>query len=81
MQRIIQGTIVASVVEPIGNTGMRSGFITIKTPDDDYVKLDVGNYTSFETLEEGAVVCIEADVLGTTGILYAESVNLVEEPT
>ncbi|MFW9886813.1 MAG: hypothetical protein ACFFER_01440 [Candidatus Thorarchaeota archaeon] len=81
MQKIIQGTIVASVVEPIGNTDMKEGFITIRTTDDDYVKLDVGSYTSFETLDEGAVVCIEADVLGTTDILYAERVTLVEEPT
>jgi hypothetical protein len=75
---VIIAIIVTSVVKAIGNTGMRNGFITIETNENEYVKLDVGSYTSFETLDEGATVCVEADSLGTTGTLYAQKVTLIQ---
>lgn len=79
MQRVFTGIIVASLVERIGKSEMRSGFITIKISEDEYVQLDVGSYTAFDTLDEGTKVRVEIDTLGETGVLYAKSVTLVDE--
>ena len=78
MQETVEGTIVVSVVEPINDTNMKAGFITIKTSEDDYVRLEVGSYTTFTTLEEGERVLVQADTLGSTGVIYAKSVTLAE---
>ena len=78
MEEIVEGIIVVSVVEPISGTDMKAGFITIKTSEDDYVKLEVGSYTAFATLEEGEKVLVQAETLGSTGVAYAKSVILSE---
>lgn len=78
MQRTIEGIIVVSVVEPIGDTDLKNGFITIKTSEDDYVKLEVGSYTTFATLEEGQRVLVQTEMLGSTGVPYAKSVILID---
>ena len=77
MQKQISGIIVASVVEPIGDTDMKEGFITVQISGDEYVQLDVGSYTQYDILDEGAKVCIEIETLGDTSILYAKRVVLV----
>jgi len=78
MQEMVEGTIVVSVVEPIGDTDMKTGFITIKTSEDDYVKLEVGSYTTFVTLKEGEKVLDQAETVGSTGVIYAMNVRLIE---
>jgi hypothetical protein len=78
MQETVEGTIVVSVVEPIDDTDMKAGFITVKTSEDDYVKLEVGSYTTFVTLEEGENVLVQAETMGSTGVIYAKSVILTE---
>ncbi|RDE10908.1 MAG: hypothetical protein C4K48_12965 [Candidatus Thorarchaeota archaeon] len=78
MEERVEGIIVASVVEPISDTDMKAGFITVKTSEDDYVKLEVGSYTTFATLEEGEKVLVQAETLGSTGVIYAKSVILSE---
>ena len=71
----MEGTIVESVIKPIGDTEMRDGFITIRTEDDDLVKIDIGSYTIFDTLDKSARVRVETDYF-STGDLYATKVTL-----
>lgn len=78
MEEMVEGIIVASVVESISGTDMKAGFITVKTSEDDYVKLEVGSYTTFASLEEGERVLVQAETLGSTGVIYAKSVVLAE---
>jgi hypothetical protein len=78
MQNVYQGIIVASVVEPIGDTDLKDGFITTKTFDSEYVNLNIGSYTTVDTLDEGVRVCVEVDSLGATGTLYAKNVASAE---
>jgi hypothetical protein len=78
LKKKFTGLIVASQVEVIGETEMRAGFITIKISEDEYLKLDVGSYTTFDTLDEGARICAEINSLGATGILYVKKVTLLD---
>ncbi len=71
------GTIVASMVERIGESELITGFITIQIDEDEYVQLDVGSYTEYDTLDEGNKVRVEVDSLGETGILYAKKITLL----
>jgi hypothetical protein len=71
---VIDGVIIMSETESIGTTEMKDGFITIETPDCDLVKLEVGSYTSFDTLDEGKKVSIEVESSGATGVMYAMSI-------
>lgn len=69
---------MASFIETFGESEVKTGFITIQLSEDEYMQLDIGSYTAFETLDEGAKVCVEVDTLGDTGILYAKKVTFVE---
>jgi len=77
LKREIVGTIVESVVESIGDTKMKDGFITIRTGDNELIKIDIGSYTTFDTLKEDAKVRVETDYF-ETGDLYATKVIRVK---
>ncbi len=72
--RTYSGEIVHSQTQLVGTSDMRDGFITILTEDCEYVRLDVGTFTSFETLEEGESVIVVAETLGSTGKWIAKTV-------
>lgn len=78
MKSVLDGIIVMSNVDSIGTTDMRDGLITIETPDCDLIKLKVGSYTVFETLDEGKRVLIEAKALSTTNVLFATNIIEIE---
>lgn len=65
------------MVERIGESELITGFITIQIDEDEYVQLDVGSYTEYDTLDEGNKVRVEVDSLGETGILYAKKITLL----
>lgn len=72
--RTYSGEIVHSRTQLIGKSDMKDGFITILTEDCEYVRLDVGAFTSFETLEEGESVIVVVETLGSTGKWIAKTV-------
>jgi hypothetical protein len=78
LKGVVEGILILSSVESIGDTEMKSGFITIETPDCDLIKLEIGGYTSFDTLDEGKNVSVEVDSSGTTGVIYATNIVRVE---
>lgn len=82
--RTYSGEIVHSQTQLIGTSDMRDGFITILTEDCEHVRLDVGAFTSFETLEEGESVIVVAETLGSTGKWIAKTVvqsEMKDSPT
>ncbi|MFX1578413.1 MAG: hypothetical protein ACFFBJ_02115 [Promethearchaeota archaeon] len=62
----------------LDDTDLKDGLITIKTFDSEYVKLNIGSYTTIDTLDEGVRVCVEVGSLGATGTLYAKNVASAE---
>ena len=68
-----------SRTQPIGSTNMSEGFITVLTMDCEYVRLDVGPYTSSETVDEGESVVVDAETLGSTDFWIAITVTRTEE--
>jgi hypothetical protein len=58
---------------------MKEGFITALTMDCEYVRLDVGPYTSFETLDEGETVAVDSETLGSTDFWIAITVTRNED--
>lgn len=69
------GMIVSTQMADLPTTGLKYGYITIETPEKKYVKLKVDAMTQYETLEKGAQVVIEYDVLGKTDILSAKNIK------
>jgi hypothetical protein len=67
LKGVVEGILIISSVESVGDTEMKSGFITIETPDCDLIKLEVSSYTSFDTLNEGKNVSVEVDSSGQQG--------------
>ena len=64
MRRVVKGRIVLSQIENFGETNLSKGFVTLLTPDNEYVRIDIGSYTSFETLDENEAVVAKLETLG-----------------
>ena len=64
MKRVVKGRIVLSRIENFGKTNLTKGFITLLTPDNEYVRIDIGSYTLFDTLDENETVVAKLETLG-----------------
>ena len=75
MAKNLEGEIVASQIGNFSNTGMKYGFITIKTPKDDHVKVKIDSYTSYDTLEMGNDVIVSVEKLGSSKLIVAREIR------
>ena len=63
MKRAVKGRIVLSRIENFGETNLSKGFITLLTSDNEYIRIDIGSYTSFDTLDENERVVAKLETL------------------
>ena len=74
MTKNTTGEIVAAQMASIPASEQKYGYITIETPEKEYVRLKVDARTTYETIEKGEHVVVEYDVLGSTDILSAKKI-------
>ena len=75
MTEKIKGQIIASQIGRISNTDKKYGFITIKTSDENHVKVKIDSYTSYDTLEMGHDVEVSTDQLGSDSLIVAREIR------
>ena len=63
MKRAVKGRIVLSRIENFGKTNLSKGFITLLTRNNEYIRIDIGSYTSFDTLDENERVVAKLETL------------------
>jgi hypothetical protein len=72
---IINGEIVSSQLARYGDKDTRYGYVTVQTYEQEYVKIKVDAYTSFDTLDIGEQVVVKSKKLGDTGIRVAKQIS------
>lgn len=75
MKRVIEGTIVSKQLGAFGKDEIVYGYIDIRTMDNELIAVKIDSYTSYDNLEVGTDVIIEAVNLGSTDIIVARKVN------
>lgn len=81
MEQTFEGTIISEQLGTFGKDEMMYGYIGIKTPEGKQKKVKVDSYTSYETLDMGSEVIIEAANLGDTDILVARKISINPKTT
>lgn len=71
----VTGKIVSSAIADFGGTGIHYGYIGIERENGSHMRLKVDSYTSYETLDLGDHVIIEAENLGSTDIVVARKIT------
>jgi hypothetical protein len=74
--QIIEGKIISSQLGEFGKKEILYGYIGVEINPTHHVAIKIDSYTSYETLEIGDHVVIEASRLGTTDILVARKISL-----
>ena len=76
MEQTFEGTIISEQLGTFGKNDIIYGYIGIKTTKGKQKKIKIDSYTSYETLDMGSEVIIEAAELGDTGILVARKISV-----
>jgi len=76
MERIFTGSIRST---QLGNIGSKYyGFIGVETEEHEHLKIKVGAFTKYDTLDIGRRVHIVVENLGNMGIMTAKSIVLAD---
>jgi hypothetical protein len=78
MNEQFTGKIVSTQLGIFGRDEIIYGFISMQTKDNRIIKVKVDSYTTFNTLNIGDWVLIEAEFLGNTDILVARNIQPAE---
>jgi hypothetical protein len=73
------GEIVSTRLAKARKTGAQYGYIVIKTPDNESVRLKIDASTECKSLDRGNEVSVEYEALGNSDILVAKKVSINSE--
>ncbi|MGY5875700.1 MAG: hypothetical protein RTU30_08140 [Candidatus Thorarchaeota archaeon] len=79
MTESITGKIVFSQIGKIPQTGETVGFITVRTSDNEKIKLKIDQSTEYETLRRGTEVVVEYSPLEDSDFPIVRKVSTHEE--
>ena len=80
MDKTIEGKIISRDLGEFGKKQILYGYIGLRKPDGEKVKIKIDSYTWYETLEIGSDVFVEVHNLGPTDILVARRIDVNQHP-
>lgn len=75
MEKVVTGLITAANIAVMGKT--HYGYLGIETDDHENLKVKVGAFTQYDTLEVGERVTIELQTVGEDSILTAKKISAI----
>jgi hypothetical protein len=75
MEKVVTGLITAANIAVMGKT--HYGYLGIETDEHENLKVKVGAFTKYDTLEVGERVTVELQTVGEDSILTAKKISAI----